>query len=60
MNNNFFITTAFNPNPAKTITAHFKNGTSAQYTMDIFNLLISDSDIERIIDDATGKIIYHK
>ena len=60
MNNNFFIATAFNPNPAKTITAHFKDGTSAQYTMDIYNLLISDKDIECITDGETGEIIYTK
>lgn len=60
MNNNFFIATAFNPNLAKTITAHFKNGTSAQYTMDIYNLLISDNDVECITDGETGEIIYIK
>ena len=60
MTNNFFITTAFNPNPTKTITAHFKNGTSAQYTIDIYNLLITDNDVECITDGETGEIIYTK
>ena len=55
MTNNFFIDTAFNPNPAKTITAHFKNGKSAEYTMDIYNLLISDNDIECITDDESNE-----
>lgn len=60
MTNNFFITTAFNPNPAKTITAHFKNGTSAQYTMDTYNLLITDNDVECITDGDSGEIIFIK
>ena len=60
MKNNFFIATAFNPNPTKIITAHFKNGTDAQYTMDIYYLLISDDDIMCISDGETGEIIYTK
>lgn len=58
MANNFFIETAFNKNPAKPITAHFKNGETVNYTMDIFNLLITDKDVEIITDSETGEIIY--
>lgn len=60
INNNFFLEMVFSPTNAKKITAYFKNGQSANYTMDIYDLLITDADIDCITDGETGEIIFSK
>jgi hypothetical protein len=40
------------------ITAHFTNGTTADYTTAIWNLLVTDPDVEFITDGETGEILY--
>ena len=42
----------------KAITAHFVGGSTAVYTMAIYNLLITDKAVEHITDNDTGEIIY--
>lgn len=42
----------------KEITAHFVDGSSAVYTMAIYNLLITDKAVEYITDNDTGEVIY--
>ena len=58
MQNSFFIETLFNPAPEKPITVYFKNGQTADYTMQIIDLLKSDKTIDCITDGLTGEIIY--
>lgn len=45
---------------AKTITAHFTDGTQADYTTAIFDLLKSECTVECIIDSDTGEVLYIK
>ena len=45
---------------AKTITAHFTDGTQATYTTAIFDLLKSDIFVESITDSDTGEVLYIK
>lgn len=42
----------------KAITAHFADGSTAVYTMAIYNLLITDKAVRYITDNNTGEIIY--
>ena len=45
---------------AKTITAHFTDGTQADYTAAIFDLLKSDNTVSCITDSDTGEVLYIK
>lgn len=57
----YFINNCFSKTTnAKTITAHFIDGTQADYTTAIFDLLKSDSAVECITDSDTGEILYIK
>ena len=42
----------------KAITAHFVDGSTADYTIAIYDLLITDKAVEYITDSNTGEIIY--
>jgi hypothetical protein len=42
----------------KAITAHFTDGSTAEYTMVIYDLLITDKDVKYITDSNTGEIIH--
>ena len=42
----------------KAITAHFADGSTAIYTMAIYNLLITDKAVNCITDNDTGEVIY--
>ena len=42
----------------KEITAHFADGSTAVYTMAIYNLLITDKTVNCITDNDTGEVIY--
>lgn len=55
-----FIKAVCNNTNAKTITAHFTDGTQATYTTAIFDLLKSDIAIECITDSDTGEVLYLK
>ena len=57
---NDFVNAIFGKSTAAPITAYFSNGTSAEYTADIFNLLITDPDTEMIVDPATCEIIWSR
>lgn len=54
---NFFIDT-LRAKQGAPIIATFKDGTSAQYTSNILNLLKADSDIINIIDATTGECLH--
>ena len=43
---------------AEEITAIFKNGTQAIYTMSIFEVLKSDKTVQTIYSNETGEIYY--
>ena len=43
---------------AEEITAIFKNGSQAVYTMGIFELLKSDPAVEMVYSNETGEIYY--
>ena len=53
-----FINSIFGTTTAESITATFKNGTSADYTTDIFSLLVSDPATAEIISNETGEVYY--
>ena len=55
-----FINAIYNNTNAKTITAHFTDGTQATYTTAIIDLLKSDNAIECITDNTTGECLYIK
>lgn len=55
---NLFINTMNNNKKIHPITAYFKDGTSAEYTTDILNLLKTDKDVICITDGITGEVIY--
>ena len=42
----------------KAITAHFADGSTAIYTMAIYNLLTTDKAVNCITDNDTGEVIY--
>lgn len=54
-----FINSIFGATTAESITATFKNGTSADYTTDIFSLLVSDPCTKEIVSNETGEIYYN-
>lgn len=54
---NFFIDTLTAKQGAP-IVATFKDGTSAQYTSNIINLLKSDSTVKHITSATTGELLY--
>ena len=53
-----FINSIFGTTTAESITAIFKNGTSADYTTDIFSLLVSDPCTKEIISNETGELYF--
>lgn len=55
-----FIQAICNNTNANTITAHFTDGTQADYTTAVFDLLKSDNTIECITDSDTGEVLYIK
>jgi hypothetical protein len=55
---NDFIKAIGHTHTDKAITAHFTDGSTAVYTMAIYNLLITDKAIECITDNKTGEIIH--
>ena len=57
---NLFINAINNNKKIHPITAYFKDGTSAEYTTDILNLLKTDKDVTCITDGETGEIIFEK
>ena len=40
------------------IIARFRDGTEAEYTTDIFFLLVTDPDVVDIVDGTTGEVLY--
>lgn len=55
-----FANEIFNTTAGKPIVAIFKNGSRAEYTTNIFNLLTSDPDTECIYDAETGEVIFER
>lgn len=45
---------------SKKITAFFKNGQSVTYTMNIYDMLITDKQIDFICDSETGEVIFSR
>lgn len=57
----YFINNCFSKQTNdKTVTAHFTDGTQADYTAAIIDILKSDNQIECITDATTGEVIYIK
>jgi len=42
------------------ITAKFRSGQEANYTMHVFWLLSTDPDVEWVIDSETGEVLYDR
>lgn len=57
---NDFIQAVTSKTTAPTITAHFIDGASADYTMAIIELLKTDKTVDYITDGETGEVIYIK
>lgn len=57
---NFFLETVFATAKGGPVTAYFKNGTSADYTTDILDMLKDDNTVAFITDGETGEIIYER
>lgn len=55
-----FASEIFKTKAGAPIVAGFKNGSTANYTSNIFNLLATDPDVEYIIDAETGEVLYSK
>jgi hypothetical protein len=56
--NDFFKAIGHTQHTDKEITAHFTDGSTAIYTMAIYNLLITDKAVNCITDNDTGEVIY--
>lgn len=55
------ILKAISPQEAPpTITAIFRNGTTATYTTSIFELLKTDPSVQEIIDNETGELLFFR
>lgn len=46
--------------PPRIITATFTDGTAANYTTNIFDLLCSDPAVAYIIDASTGELLHER
>lgn len=58
---NDFVNAVLNNQKTHDIIAYFNNGHEpAQYTMNIYQYLVTDPTVQTIIDAATGEIIYDK
>ena len=55
---NDFIKAIGHQHTDKEITAHFTDGSTAIYTMAIYNLLATDKTVVCITDSDTGEVIY--
>lgn len=53
-----FINSIFGTTTAESITATFKNGTSAEYTTNTFSLLVSDPCTKEIVSNETGEVYF--
>ena len=57
---NDFIKAIFGKPSARCIIAEFTDGTTAEYTENIINLLLADLAVNNITDAATGEILYFR
>lgn len=55
---NAMISAIMAPNPAKTVTVSWANGTRATYSADMLGLLKTDPAALDIQDDETGELLY--
>ena len=58
--NQMFINAIGGTTTAEPIRAYFKGGYNAVYTMEIFNLLCTDKDVECITSEETGEILFDR
>lgn len=56
--NDLFINSIFGKNAAESIAVTFKNGSTADYSTDIFSLLVSDPATDEIISNETGELYF--
>lgn len=56
--NDLFINSIFGKNTAESIAVTFKNGSTADYSTDIFSLLVSDPATDEIISNETGEVYF--
>lgn len=55
---NDFIKAVTSATSADTVTATFTDGSTAEYTTAIIELLKADKTVENIIDNSTGEVLY--
>jgi len=56
--NDLFISSICGKCTAESIAVTFKNGSTADYSTDIFSLLVSDPATAEIISNETGEVYY--
>lgn len=55
-----FANEIFNVKPGSLITVYFRNGSSAEYTTNIWGLLVTDPTVECITSAETGEILFER
>jgi hypothetical protein len=60
MMNDFVYAMAATEDPEIIIIVTFKNGTTANYTTQIYNLLVTDPAVEMIVSNETGEILFER
>lgn len=58
MKNDFIQAITATPAPADCITVYFKDGTQADYTTAIIDLLKTDPEVDTITSATTGEILF--
>ena len=57
---NGFMSAIFGEDPAETVTAFFRNGTSASYGAHMVQALAEDVGTLEIMDNQTGEILFYR
>ena len=57
---NEWLSACFEKTEAESIKAYFKNGREADYTMNIYSLLVTDPTVYMIISNETGEIYFER
>lgn len=59
--NQSFVSTICAKTPADSlVTVYFTGGSTAEFTMGIFDLLKTDTSVKTIIDSSTGEVLFSR
>lgn len=56
----YYAKAIYENRPPYPITALFVDGQEAEYTSAVLSLLITDPRVDRVIDNETGEILFHR